>query len=197
MKDWLPVLSRRHYCPQFEFISEEGKGQLEQRRPSAEHMLHHGALRSLLTPFGPHTHAAEEKARGLWRPLMGGHLEEQQVQASCGRSVGRMDGWMDRTWGEETPQTQGFCWCREQIWASAALQLRAELWAAEAAAERSHLQHVGGIRSLTWRLWKRASTWTSSQQGTHSLVLWANQRADLSLDFFKHFHCLNFIYLLF
>lgn len=54
-------------------------------------MSHHGGLEPLMTPFGAHMHVAEgERLKDLTTNDGPSHLEEQQVQASCGRN-----GWRD------------------------------------------------------------------------------------------------------
>lgn len=91
----------------------ERKGHLGKGTLSTEHMLHHGGLYSVLTPFGAHMHVAEEErlkalttndGRAIWRssryrlPVggMAGEMDERLDQ--------RMDGWTGHR-GKKIPHT--------------------------------------------------------------------------------------------
>lgn len=110
--DWLT------FCLTTVTIHQSGrKGQLRKGALSIEHMLHHGGLCSVLTPFGAHMNVAEEKGWKLWLQMMaepfGGAAGTGFLWEGCwidGWKSESNDGWMDRTSGDNTIHSW-WCWC--------------------------------------------------------------------------------------
>lgn len=87
------------------------KGHLGKGTLSTEHMLHRRELYSVLTPFGAHTHVAEETVLTLWLQAM-----TRPFGGAAGTGLpagGLLDGWLRgwiKGWMDGQTQTLNTSW---------------------------------------------------------------------------------------
>lgn len=177
------------------------KGHLGRGTLSTEHMLHHGGLYSVLTPFGAHMHVAEEKGRKLWLQMMtepfGGAAGTGFLREGCwidGWKGGSKDGWMDRTSGGKSAHTLNawWCWCCEhahvQILPAGGMKLGTEPVRGTGLnieyGDKTEQVKVNKI-SLTWLLWTPVWASISSPQETRFLMLLRKKDIERNLSVFN------------